>query len=95
MIQNTPIPPVTCMMSNREAFQIGEIHSNSLYCQEKSQIRRYGQKDPKSTEQAIFVCLLCECELKSVKTLRAHCSGSKHLKKELFFLQKRKDAKKD
>ena len=54
----------------------------------------YGEKDPKSTEQAIFVCLLCECEFKSVKTVREHCGGSKHLKKELFLLQKTKDAKK-
>ena len=78
-------------MSKRKAFQIGEVHSKSLI----SQIHRYGQKDPKSTEQAIFVCLLCQCELKTVKTLRQHCSGSKHLKKELFFLQRMKGAQKD
>ena len=31
-----------------------------------------GKKDKFTTVQAIFYCLLCECELKSIATLRAH-----------------------
>ena len=30
----------------------------------------YGKKDKATTEQAYFVCNLCECDLKSIKTLR-------------------------
>ena len=30
----------------------------------------YGKKDKATTEQAIFTCNLCECDLKSIKTLR-------------------------
>ena len=44
---------------------------------------RYGQKDPKTTEQAIFACLICECDIKSVKTLRNHIKGTKHMRGEL------------
>ena len=36
----------------------------------------YGKKDKRTTEQAIFWCHLCQCELKSVKTLRLHCGVS-------------------
>ena len=30
----------------------------------------YGKKDKATTEQAFFTCNLCECDLKSIKTLR-------------------------
>ena len=43
----------------------------------------YGKKDKATTEQAYFVCRLCECDLKSIKTLRDHCKGSKHVRKAL------------
>ena len=43
---------------------------------------RFGQKDPRTTEQAIFACLLCDCDLHSVKALRAHIKGGKHIRGE-------------
>ena len=43
----------------------------------------YGRKNLQTTEQAWFTCNLCECDLKSVVTLRAHCKGTKHLRKAL------------
>ena len=32
-----------------------------------------GKKDKATTEQAIFACLICECELSSIKTFSDHC----------------------
>lgn len=32
-----------------------------------------GKKDKTTTEQAIFACMICECELSSIKTFAAHC----------------------
>jgi hypothetical protein len=43
----------------------------------------YGKKDQGYTEQAIFTCLICECKLKSVVTLRVHCKGTQHVRKAL------------
>ena len=43
----------------------------------------YGKKDKQTTEQSYFTCCLCECELKSVVTLRAHCKGIQHIRKAL------------
>ena len=43
----------------------------------------YGKKDKTTTEQAFFTCNLCECDLKSVVTLRAHCKGTQHIRKAL------------
>ena len=43
---------------------------------------RYGQKDRGTTEQAIFACLICDCDLQSVKALRAHIKGGKHIRGE-------------
>ena len=43
----------------------------------------YGKKDKRTTEQAIFWCHLCQCELKSVKTLRLHCRGVQHIRKAM------------
>ena len=43
----------------------------------------YGKKDKQTTEQSYFTCCLCECELKSVVTLRAHCKGTQHIRKAL------------
>ena len=52
---------------------------------------RYGVKNKGTTEQAFFNCNICECELKSVVTLRAHCKGTQHVRKAL---QKKKVKKK-
>ena len=41
----------------------------------------YGKKNKQTTEQSFFSCLVCECELKSVVSLRAHCKGTQHMKK--------------
>ena len=46
-------------------------------------IPRYGTKNKTTTEQAFFNCNICECELKSVVTLRAHCKGTQHVRKAL------------
>ena len=43
----------------------------------------YGKKDKQTTEQAWFTCNVCECDLKSVVTLRAHCKGSQHVRRAL------------
>ena len=51
----------------------------------------YGKKDKQTTEQSWFTCIVCECDLKSVVTLRAHCKGTQHIRKALqkkeYFLQ--------
>ena len=57
----------------------------------QSLMSRYGVKDKGTTEQAFFNCNICECELKSVVTLRAHCKGTQHVRKAL---QKKKVQKK-
>ena len=49
-----------------------------------------GKKDPFTTLQTYFFCNVCECELKSVVTLRAHCKGTQHIRKAL---QKKKEYK--
>ena len=51
----------------------------------------YGKKDKQTTEQAFFTCNVCECDLKSVVTLRAHCKGTQHVRKAL---QKKKEYRK-
>ena len=43
----------------------------------------YGKKNKGSTEQALFACKICECDLKSVVTLRAHCLWNQHIRKAL------------
>jgi len=43
----------------------------------------YGKKDKATTEQAYFTCNPCDCDLKSVITLRAHCKGTQHIRKAL------------
>ena len=55
---------------------------------------RYGTKDKQTTEQAFFNCNICECELKSVVTLRAHCKGSQHIRKALQKKKEFRDAEK-
>jgi len=41
----------------------------------------FGKKDRATTEQVFVKCLLCDCDLKSLVTLTAHCRGTQHLKK--------------
>jgi len=41
----------------------------------------YGKKDKSTTEQLFFKCILCDCDLKSLVTLRSHCRGTQHSKK--------------
>ena len=36
----------------------------------------FGKKDKATTEQACFTCNLCECDLKSIKTLRWELCGN-------------------
>ena len=43
----------------------------------------YGKKNKRTTEQAFFYCKICECELKSVVTLKAHCKGIQHARKAI------------
>jgi len=49
---------------------------------------RLGVKNKMTREQVFFNCNICECELKSVVTLRAHCRGTQHVRKAL---QKKKE----
>ena len=42
----------------------------------------YGKKDKTTTEQAFFfTCNVCNCDLKYVETLRAHCKSLQHIRK--------------
>jgi len=54
----------------------------------------YGTKNKTTTEQAFFNCNICECELKSVVTLRAHCKGTQHVRKALQKKKEYRDAQK-
>jgi len=47
-----------------------------------------GVKNKMTREQVFFNCKVCDCELKSVVTLRAHCRGTQHGRKAL---QKKKE----
>jgi hypothetical protein len=38
-----------------------------------------GKKDKITSEQAIFDCLVCKCEIKGIKTLKAHCQVRRKL----------------
>lgn len=38
-------------------------------------------KDKITTEQALFFCLVCNCDLKSLRPLRDHVKGNKHIRK--------------
>ena len=38
-------------------------------------------KDRETTHQAVFYCLVCNCDLKSLGPLRAHVTGKKHIRK--------------
>jgi len=42
-------------------------------------------KDRETTEQAVFFCLVCNCDLKSLKPLRDHVTGNKHIRKACDF----------
>ena len=38
-------------------------------------------KNKETTEQAFFYCLVCNCDLKSLRPLRDHVTGNKHIRK--------------
>jgi len=38
-------------------------------------------KDRETTQQAFFYCLVCNCDLKSLRPLRDHVTGNKHIRK--------------
>jgi len=38
-------------------------------------------KDKETTQQAFFYCLVCNCDLKSLRPLRDHVTGNKHIRK--------------
>ena len=48
-------------------------HWDWIHVQARGLREDIGKKDKFSTVQAIFECVVCKCELKSIKTLRAHC----------------------
>ena len=37
-------------------------------------------KNKQTTEQALFFCLVCNCDLKNLKPLRDHVTGNKHIR---------------
>ena len=43
----------------------------------------HGRKDKRTRIQSYFTCLLCDCDLYSVVTLRAHCRGVQHMRRAL------------
>jgi len=45
-------------------------------------------KDMTTGEQAIFFCVVCDCELKSVIPLKAHVEGQKHIRKAIAYKQR-------
>merc|ERR1740128_1103410 len=45
-------------------------------------------KNKETTEQAFFFCLVCNCDLKSLKPLRDHVTGNKHIRKACDFKRK-------
>ena len=51
----------------------------------------YGKKNKQTTEQAYFTCLVCNCDLMGVVTLRSHCKGKQHVR---LTLQKKKSTRK-
>lgn len=50
----------------------------------------YGKKNKTTTIPTYFTCNICECDMKSVVTLRSHCQGAQHIKS----LQKKMEWKK-
>ena len=46
------------------------------------------QKDKQTTEQIIFFCNLCSCELTHPSSLKAHVQGNKHIKKAMLYKAK-------
>ena len=78
------------MISRAKACQNGEIlvfYGMNLDCCHFSTLPpllpRLGVKNKMTREQVFFNCNICECELKSVVTLRAHCRGTQHVRKAL------------
>jgi hypothetical protein len=45
-------------------------------------------KDMDTGEQAIFFCLVCDCELKSIIPLKSHVEGQKHIRKATAYKQR-------
>ncbi len=43
----------------------------------------YCYKDYSTGEQNFFYCLVCQCPIKSIKSLDAHTGGKKHIKKAM------------
>ena len=39
-------------------------------------------------EQALFFCLVCDCELKSIIPLKSHVEGAKHIRKAMAYKQR-------
>ena len=64
-------------------FDYVKLVFDALFYNLQSLMSRYGVKNKGTTEQAFFNCNICECELKSVVTLRAHCKGTQHVRKAL------------
>ena len=78
------------LIGRAKACQNGEIlvfYRMSLDCRHISTLPpllfRLGVKNKMTREQVFFNCNICECELKSVVTLRAHCRGTQHVRKAL------------
>ena len=44
----------------------------------------YCHKNRETTEQAFFFCLVCNCDLKSLRPLRDHVKGNKHMKQSFL-----------
>ena len=95
MTRSSSTHPLISLISKQEASPSGDYQYYQYYKIDNLTPRttlvvisqRYGQRDPRTTEQAIFSCLVCDCDIKGVTALRSHIKGTKHLRREF---QKRK-----
>ena len=68
MIPSSPVPVVTV-----DSTIVLTLDKLQFDVQARGLPEEIGKKDKFTTQQAIFECVVCDCELKSIKTLRAHC----------------------
>ena len=68
MIPSSPVPVLTV-----DSTIVLTLDKLQFDVQARGLPEEIGKKDKFTTQQAIFECVVCDCELKSIKTLRAHC----------------------
>ena len=66
-------------------YNLQQRGANNHYLILREIPENFCHKDKVTTEQAVFFCNVCNCDLKSLKPLRDHVTGSKHIRKALDF----------